>query len=130
MSVSQTNFLDHVGKGCGYFGTFLNAIPMTPPRRQNKDLRHVMAAWDCLAPGGTLEAVTSPGWERPANETELLSFRRWFPSVHARQEELPEDTFTECAPPMRSRLVWAVREPLTHRVQSARPSISSTRGRL
>jgi hypothetical protein len=27
---------------------------MTPPRRQNEDLKHVMAAWDCLVPGGTV----------------------------------------------------------------------------
>jgi 16S rRNA G1207 methylase RsmC len=60
MPVCQTNFLNHVGKGSGYFGTFFNAILMTPPRRQNEDLRHVMAAWDCLAPGGTLVAVLSP----------------------------------------------------------------------
>ena len=31
MSVSQTDFLDYVGKGPGYFGTFFNAILMTPP---------------------------------------------------------------------------------------------------
>jgi hypothetical protein len=114
MSVSQANFLDHVAKGPGYFGIFFNAILMTPPRRQNEDLRHVMAAWDCLAPGGTLVAVISPGWEHPANETELLLFRRWFAAVQARQEELPEDTFTESAPPMRSRLIWAVRQSVTH----------------
>jgi hypothetical protein len=113
MSVSQTNLLDHVGKGSGYFGTFFDAILMTPPRRQNEDLRHVMAAWDCLAPGGTLVAVVSPGWERATKETELLLFRRWFETVHARQEELPEDTFIESGPPMRSRLIWAVRERVT-----------------
>lgn len=112
MSVSQTNFLNHVGKGSGYFGAFFNAILMTPPRHQNEDVRHVMAAWDCLAPGGTLVAVLSPGWERPANETELLLFRRWFATVHARQEELPEETFIESAPLMQSRLIWAVRDPL------------------
>jgi hypothetical protein len=44
MSVSQTNFLDHVSKGAGYFGTFFNAILMTPSH-QNEDVRHVMAAW-------------------------------------------------------------------------------------
>jgi hypothetical protein len=44
MSVSQTNFLNHVGKRPGYFGTFFNAILMAPPRRQNDDLRHVMAS--------------------------------------------------------------------------------------
>jgi hypothetical protein len=113
MSVSQTNFLDHMGKGPGYFGTFFNAILMTPPRRQNEDLKHVMAAWDCLAPGGTLVAVVSPGCERPARETELLLFRRWLATVQARQEELSEDTFVESAQSMRSRLIWAVREPLT-----------------
>jgi hypothetical protein len=48
-------------KGPGYFVTFFNAILMTPPRRQNEVLRHVMSAWDCLAPGGTLVAVVSPG---------------------------------------------------------------------
>jgi hypothetical protein len=90
MSVSRRNFLDHVGKGPGYFGTFFNAILMTPPRRQNEDVTHVMAAWACLAPGGALVAVVSPGWEHPTNETELLLFRRWFATVHARQEELSE----------------------------------------
>jgi hypothetical protein len=55
--------------------------------------------------------VISPGWESPANETELLLFRRWFATVRALQEELSEDTFTESAPPMRSRLIWAVKEP-------------------
>ena len=34
MSVSQGNFLDHVDKGAGYFGTFFNAMLMTPPRCQ------------------------------------------------------------------------------------------------
>jgi hypothetical protein len=112
MSVSQANFLHHLGKGPGYFGRFFDAILMTPPRRQNEDVSHVMAAWDCLAPGGTLVAVLSPGWEHPANETELLLFRRWFATVQAHQEELSEDTFTESAPPMRSTLIWAVREPV------------------
>ena len=114
MSVSQTNFMDHVGKGPGYFGTFFNAILMTPARRQNEDLRHVMAALDCFAPGGTLVAVVSPGWEHPANETELLLFRRWFATVQAHQEELSEETFIDSAPPMQSRLIWARKEPLTH----------------
>jgi hypothetical protein len=85
---------------------------MTPPRNQNEDLKHVMAAWDCLAPGATLVAVISPGWERTTNETELLLFRRWFATVQARQEELPEDTFIQSALPMQSRLIWTVREPL------------------
>jgi hypothetical protein len=66
-----------------------------------------------LAPGGTLIAVLCPGREHPANEMELLLFRRWFATVLARQEELPEDTFTESAPPMQSRLIWVVRERVT-----------------
>jgi hypothetical protein len=82
---------------------------MTPPRHQNEDLTHVMAAWDCLAPGGTLAAVVSPGWECPANETDLLLFHRWFAAVHACQEELSEGTFIESAAPMQSRLIWALR---------------------
>ena len=65
---------------------------------------------DCLAPGGTLVAVLSTGWECPANEAELLLFRRWFATVGSRQQELPEDTFTESAPPMQSRLIWALKE--------------------
>jgi hypothetical protein len=91
MSVSQTRFLDHVDKGPGYYGTFFNAILMTLLRRQDEDLKHVMAAWDCLVPGGTLAAVVSPGWEHPANETELLLFQRWFATVHGRQEEPSEN---------------------------------------
>jgi hypothetical protein len=36
MSVSQTSFLDHVDKGLGYYGTFFNAILMTPPAARMK----------------------------------------------------------------------------------------------
>jgi hypothetical protein len=54
MSVSKTNFLDHVGRGPGYFGTLFNAILMTPPRPQNEDLGHVMA-------GSLLGIVVSSG---------------------------------------------------------------------
>ena len=67
-----------------------------------------------LAPGGTLVAVVSPCWEHTTNEAELLLFRRWLETVHPRQEELSEDTFIESGPPMQSRLIWAVREPLAH----------------
>jgi hypothetical protein len=49
----------------------------------------------------------------PPNERELLLFRRWFAMVQARQEELQEETFTESAPPMLSRFIWTVKEPLT-----------------
>ena len=64
----RASALDEVVKDPVNFGTFFNAILMTPPRRQNVDVRHVMAAWDCLARGGTLVAVVTPGWEHPANE--------------------------------------------------------------
>ena len=57
-------------------------------------------------------AVVRPGWGCPANETELLLFRRSFAAVRARQEELPEDTFTESAPPMQSS-IWSVRKRVT-----------------
>jgi hypothetical protein len=57
MSVSQTSFLDHVDKGLGYYVTFFNAILMTPPTARMKISSMWMAAWDCLAPGGTLVAV-------------------------------------------------------------------------
>jgi hypothetical protein len=60
------------------------------------------------------DAVTVRVGEPPAHETELLLFRRWFPTVHARQEELSEDTFTESAPPMQSKLIWAIKEVITH----------------
>jgi hypothetical protein len=65
MLVSQANFLDHVGKGPGYFGTFFNTILMTPTRRQNEDLKHVRAAWDCLAPGGHTGSRGKPGLGAP-----------------------------------------------------------------
>ena len=65
MSVSQTNFLNHVGKRPGYFGTFFNTILMTPTRRQNEDLKHVRAAWDCLAPGGHTGSRGKPGLGAP-----------------------------------------------------------------
>ena len=109
MSVSQTNFLNHIGKRPGYFGTFFNAILMAPPRRQNDDLRHVMAAWDCLAPAGTLVAVVSPGWECPANEAELLLFRaglRRFTRVRKTSRKIPSAN-----PRRRFGRGWAVREP-------------------
>jgi hypothetical protein len=41
MSVSQTNFHDHVAKGAGHFGTFFNVVLMAPPRSQSEDVRQV-----------------------------------------------------------------------------------------
>jgi hypothetical protein len=38
---------------------FFNAILMTPPRRQNEDLKHLMAAWDCLSPDGGFAVASS-----------------------------------------------------------------------
>jgi hypothetical protein len=38
----------------------VDAILMTPPRRRNGDLEHVMAAWDCLTPGGLQTILRTP----------------------------------------------------------------------
>jgi len=46
-----------------------------------------------------------PGWEHPANETELLIISTLVSTVQVRQEELPDDAFTESGPPMQSRLI-------------------------
>ena len=78
-----------------------------------------MAAWDCLAPSGILVALVSPGWERPANEAELVLFRRWFCDSSGAAEERSEDTFIESTPAMQSSVIWVVNEPLT-RVFSSR----------
>jgi hypothetical protein len=72
-------------------------------------ISHVMGGWDFLARGGTLVAVLSRVGST-GNDTEMPLFRRWWATVQARQEELPEDSLCESAPPMQLRLIWAMKK--------------------
>lgn len=67
-------------------------IVMNPPFEKGQDREHVRQAFDLLAPGGRLVAITSPGpffhSTRAAQE-----FREWFDEAGGIVEELPADAF-------------------------------------
>jgi SAM-dependent methyltransferase len=61
-------------------GELFDPVVMNPPFSDNRDIRHIRAAWDHLAPGGRLVAVCSEGpffrQDRGAAE-----FRGWRNSI-------------------------------------------------
>lgn len=69
-----------------------DVIVANPPFRLGQDVKHVMAMWDVLRPGGRLVAITSPGWMY-RSDTLHTNFRQFLWSKMADCERLPEGTF-------------------------------------
>lgn len=69
-------------------------VIMNPPFTKNADLRHVLAAYKVLAPGGRIVAITSTHYLH-AQEKEAVSFRHWVVKMGAKVEELPAGEFAE-----------------------------------
>lgn len=67
-------------------------IIMNPPFEKNQDIQHVKHAYDLLAPGGKIVAITS---EHPffANDKESKEFRNWLDEVDGWSEKNPEGSF-------------------------------------
>jgi protein-L-isoaspartate O-methyltransferase len=87
LNVDWTDFTD-AARQLGKF----DRIVMNPPFEKGQDREHVRQAFDLLAPGGRLVAITSPGpffhSTRAAQE-----FREWFDEAGGIVEELPADAF-------------------------------------
>ncbi len=74
-------------------------IIMNPPFSKNRDIKHVRKAYDLLAPGGKLAAITSNHFTF-ANDKESVAFREWLDEVGGTTESLGQafagkDTFRQ-----------------------------------
>lgn len=66
-------------------------IIMNPPFNKGQDIAHVEHAYDLLAPGGRLVAITSPAWQYRTGK--WAAFKNWLDDVSATVVDLPEGTF-------------------------------------
>jgi ParB/RepB/Spo0J family partition protein len=87
-------------------GELFDAVVMNPPFSHNRDILHIPAAWDHLAPGGRLVAICSEG---PffRQDSAAAAFREWLGSVNAYTEKLPPGTFRESGTDVATRLIVA-----------------------
>ena len=87
-------------------GELFDAVVMNPPFSHNRDILHIRAAWDHLAPGGRLVAICSEG---PffRQDSAAAAFREWLGSVNAYTEKLPAGTFRESGTDVATRLIVA-----------------------
>lgn len=69
------------------------AVAMNPPFAGNSDIAHVRHAYDMLAPGGRLVAITSPGWTRDARLRVRKSFKAWLESLDVQVESIEAGAF-------------------------------------
>ncbi|WP_375272076.1 hypothetical protein [Sphingomonas sp.] len=85
------------------------AIAMNPPFTRNQDVRHVRHAYDCLADGGRMVAITSAhgfiGTEREAQD-----WRDWLAQVGAEVTTIPAGAFKESGTAIETRCVF-IRKP-------------------
>lgn len=79
-------------------------IVMNPPFEKLQDIDHVLKAYNCLAPGGRLVSIMSPG---PffRDTAKARDFREWFEALGGEREDLPEGTFKESGTGVASCLV-------------------------
>ena len=103
LSVSETTFEEfHAAQS----GELFEAIVMNPPFSDNRDIGHIRAAWDHLAPGGRLVAICSEG---PffRQDRAAVAFREWLDGIDASVEKLPPGTFRESGTDVATRLIVA-----------------------
>jgi predicted RNA methylase len=79
-------------------------VVMNPPFEKGQDAEHVRRAFDLLAPGGRLVAITSPGPFFHESK-KARAFREWFASVGGEMEELPAGSFETSGTGVASRLL-------------------------
>lgn len=71
-------------------GKQYDRIVMNPPFKDEQE--HIRKAYDLLAPGGRLVAITSPSWTFNKNK-KAEAFREWVDDNGGYAEELPEGSF-------------------------------------
>lgn len=69
-------------------------IIANPPFAKNQDIDHIMAMWECLAPGGRIVTIAGVHWQF-ATEKKCAQFRRWLEQQIHTVTEIPEGTFKE-----------------------------------
>ena len=80
-------------------------IVMNPPFAGGRDVSHVAAAYRLLQDGGTLVAITSPGWEFRSDHKHT-EFRSWIDELdECLVEEVPAGTFHESGTNVRAKLL-------------------------
>lgn len=67
-------------------------IVMNPPFENGQDAEHVMRAYEMLAPGGRLVAITGEGIHF-RNDKKATAFRAWLDEVGGYSEKLPDKAF-------------------------------------
>lgn len=82
----------------------ISVVLMNPPFSGGKDVRHVIRAWDMLAPGGRLAAIMGEHAFISADKPSV-QFRSWLGQIGARVESLPPGSFRESGTMVASRLV-------------------------
>ena len=84
-------------------------VVMNPPFTGQQDIKHVQLAYECLAPGGLLVAVTSVGW-RFREDRRSREFRDWLYGGST-THEVEEGAFKESGTMVRTVIVTK-RKPL------------------
>ncbi len=100
--VNATSFEAWCDRGHEQFA----AVVMNPPFADNRDIGHIRAAWDYVAPGGRLVAICSEG---PffRQDKAAVEFRRWLEEIEGVGTKLPADTFRESGTGVAVRLIVA-----------------------
>lgn len=75
-------------------GTKVTNVMMNPPFSKSRDIKHVMMAYEMLAPGGVLVAVMSENAFYYKNRTSE-SFRSWLNKIDYTVESIPNSAFKE-----------------------------------
>lgn len=83
----------------------ISVVLMNPPFSRGQDARHVMRAFDFLAPGGRLAAVMGDH-AFAATDAASSNFRRWLDEVGGDAEPLPEASFKASGTRVGTRLVF------------------------
>lgn len=73
-------------------GADADAVVMNPPFRNQQDIKHIRHAWSFMKPGGTLVAISSPGFTFREDRI-CVDFRAWLSEIGAKIETLPAGTF-------------------------------------
>ncbi len=79
-------------------------VLMNPPFKKLQDIDHVLKAYECLAIGGRLVSVMSPG---PFShcQKKAVAFREWFDSLGGEVVDLPQDSFADSGTGVNSKLL-------------------------
>ena len=102
-AIEQNGDLSNILKAKGYDvdqGDFLlrdgeyDKIVMNPPFENGQDMDHVQHAYDLLAPGGRLVAITGAHWTF-GEDKKSREFRDWLDDQDSTYEKLPDGSFKD-----------------------------------